>query len=266
MMNSILASALIGIDSSFHEPYASLLKGLVFGLPIQIDPSLKVAIIRSGLAHLVVLSGTNVTLLASLSEKIFFSFGRKLGAILQLLFLGLFTYMVGLQAPLVRALIMFICTVVCYMTGRPSYIMWNLFLSVLCIALIWPAWITTLSFQLSVLATIGIIISGAIKNHFSIELPFWLEVLFESWIVFLITTPLTFFQFKSISLIGPFSTALASWIVIPIMVGGILISLCYLFLPFVALPLASVVYVGLHYLLWIIQTMSQIPFGYFSWK
>lgn len=265
-MNELLTNALIGIDNSFHEPYASLLKGLVFGLPIQIDPSLKTAIIRSGLAHLVVLSGTNVTLLASLSEKIFFSFGRTMGAILQLLFLGLFTYMVGLQAPLVRALIMFICTIVCYMTGRPSYIIWNLFLSVLCIAIVWPEWITALSFQLSVLATIGIIISGAIKNRFSMELPFLIEVLFESWIVFLVTSPLTFFQFKSISLVGPFSTALASWIIVPIMIGGICVSLCYLILPFVTLPIASIVYVGLNYLLWIIETMSRIPFGYFAWK
>lgn len=265
-MNDLLTNALIGIDSSFHEPYASLLKGLVFGLPIQIDPSLKTAIIRSGLAHLVVLSGTNVTLLASLSEKIFFSFGRTMGAILQLLFLGLFTYMVGLQAPLVRALIMFICTVVCYMTGRPSYIMWNLFLSVLCIAIVWPEWITTLSFQLSVLATIGIIISGGIKNHFAMELPFLIEVLFESWVVFLVTTPLTFMQFKSVSLVGPLSTALASWIIVPIMIGGICISLCYLLFPFITLPLAGIVYVGLNYLLWIIQTMSRIPFGYFAWK
>ncbi len=265
-MNFLLTQALIGINNSFHEPYASLLKGLVFGLPIQIDPSLKTAIIQSGLAHLVVLSGTNVTLLASLSEKLFFSLGRKTGTILQLLFLGIFTYMVGLQAPLIRALIMFICTVVCYTTGRPSYIIWNLFLSILCIALFWPDWITTISFQLSVLATIGIIVSGAIKDHFSIELPFWAEVLFESWVVFLITTPLTVFQFKSISLVGPISTALASWIVVPIMVGGILISLLYLLVPFIVLPLASVIYVGLHYLLWIIQTSSQIPFGYFSWK
>jgi len=265
-MNFLLSHALIGIDNSFHEPYASLLKGLVFGLHIQIDPSLKTAIIRSGLAHLVVLSGTNVTLLASLSEKIFFSLGRKMGIILQLLFLGLFTYMVGLQAPLVRALIMFICSVVCYSTGRPSYILWNLFLSIFFIALFWPDWITTISFQLSVLATIGIIISGAIKDRFSIELPFWADVLFESWIVFLVTTPLTVFQFKSISLIGPLSTALASWIVIPIMVGGMFISLLYLLIPSIVLPLASIIYVGLYYLLWIIQTSSTIPFAYFSWK
>jgi len=265
-MNQLLSAAIAGIDSSFHEPYASLLKGLVYGLPIQIDPTLKTAIVRSGLAHLVVLSGTNVTLLASLSEKLFFSFGNRMGAFLQLSFLGLFTYMVGFQAPLVRALIMFLCTVVCYLTGRPSYIIWNLFLAVVIIAIIWPQWLGTLSLQLSVLATVGIILSGKIKTHYSLEFPGWAEVLFESWIVFLVTSPLTIFQFQSISFVGPFSTALASWIVVPLMIGGIFISVGYLFIPFLIVPLTPIVLVGLQYLLWVIQLSSTIPFGYFTWK
>lgn len=265
-MNQLLSGALIGIDQTLHEPYASLLKGLVYGIPIQIDPHLKSAIVHSGLAHLVVLSGTNVTLLASVSERIFFFLGRKIGIVLQLIFLCTFTIMVGVQPPLIRALFMFLCTTVCYMTGRPSYAMWNLFLSLLCIAFFWPHWFETISLHLSILATIGIIISTRLKDFIPFRLPFWIDVLFESWVVFILTTPLTFFQFKTVSLISPVSTALASGIVVPLMLGGIFISVGYHFIPFIVIPISSSVYVGLEYLLWIIKTANNIPFGYLQFE
>ncbi|MFZ2026571.1 MAG: ComEC/Rec2 family competence protein [Microgenomates group bacterium] len=265
-MNHLLVNALIGIDNTLHEPYASLLKGLVYGIPIQIDPHLKSAIVQSGLAHLVVLSGTNITLLASLTERIFFFLGRKMGTMLQLVFLGMFTGMVGAQPPLMRAIFMFLCTTVCYMTGRPSYALWNLFLSLLCIAFIWPQWLETVSLHLSVAATIGIIISTRLKNLLPMKTPIWIDVLFESWIVFIITTPLTFFHFRTISLISPVSTALASWIIVPLMIGGLFISLAYRLLPVVTIPISSGVFAGLRYLLWVIEITSSIPFGYLQFK
>lgn len=265
-MNQLLSGALIGIEQTLHEPYASLLKGLVYGIPIQIDPHLKSAIIRSGLAHLVVLSGTNVTLLASFSERIFFFLGRRAGTLLQLIFLGTFTIMVGVQPPLMRALFMFLCTTVCYITGRPSYPLWNLFLSLLGIALFWPKWMGTISLQLSVCATIGIIVSTRLKDLLPSKSPIWLEVLFESWIVSLLTTPLTFFHFRTISLISPLSTTLVSWIIIPLMLGGLFISIGYHNLPFIAFPIAACVFTGLEYLLWIIKLASSIPFGYLQFK
>ncbi|MCX6731030.1 MAG: ComEC/Rec2 family competence protein [Candidatus Roizmanbacteria bacterium] len=112
-MNSALLLAVQGIDHSFHEPYASLMKGLVYGIPIQIDPLLKQEIVKSGLAHLVVLSGANVTLLTQFSEKLFFSLSKKVGILFQLIFLCGFVSLVGPQAPLMRAVSMFMCTVVC---------------------------------------------------------------------------------------------------------------------------------------------------------
>lgn len=265
-MNQLLSAALIGIDQTLHEPYASLLKGLVYGIPIQVDPHLKTSIVRSGLAHLVVLSGTNVTLLASLSEKIFFFLGRKTGTLLQFLFLGTFTVMVGIQPPLIRALLMFLCTTVCYMSGRPSYASWNLFISLLCIAFIWPQWLGSISLHLSVVATIGIIIAPRIKASLPFRLPWWIDILFESWIVFIITTPITFFYFRTISLISPVSTALVSWIIVPLMVSGLFMSLTYHLLPIVALPVSSCVFAGLEYLLLIIQTAGNIPSGYLKFQ
>jgi competence protein ComEC len=262
-MNSLLSIATAGIDTTFHEPYASLMKGLIYGLPIQISPTLKQEIVRSGLAHLVVLSGTNVTLLTQFSEKLFFSFSRKVGIVLQILFLAGFVYLVGFQAPLMRAVCMFICTTVCILAGKPSYITWNLFLTILVVALIKPDWITSISFQLSVCATIGIIVWGALSSRFEKKLHPLIEVFLESWVVFLITTPITMLYFRSISLASPLSTALVSWLIVPLMIAGFCISLVYHIFPPLATIIAIPTQMGLQFIITTIQISAHLPFSYF---
>lgn len=261
-MNIILSLAIRGIDSSFHEPYSSLMKGLVFGLPVQIDPLLKQEIIKSGLAHLVVLSGANVTLLTKLSEKLFFSFSKQAGIMLQLVFLGIFIYIVGLQAPLMRAVCMFVCTVVCILAGRPSYIIWNLFLTIFFVAIVQPKWIGSVSFQLSVFATIGIILWSTISARFERKLNPIVEVFFESWIVFLVTAPISIWYFKSVSLMSPMSTALVSWLIVPLMIAGFAISLSYMVFPPLATLIALPTQMGLQFIIFTIKTTSHLPFGY----
>lgn len=265
-MNDTLSLAIRGIDSVFHEPYASLMKGLVYGLPIQIDPNLKQEIVKSGLAHLVVLSGANVTLLTQFSERLFFSFSKKIGIVLQLIFLGAFVYIVGPQAPLMRAVCMFICTVVCVVAGRPSLIGWNLFLTVLFVAILKPEWITSISFQLSVFATIGIIIWSIISSRFEKKINPFFEVFFESWVVFLVTVPISIWYFKSVSFMSPLSTALVSWLIVPLMIAGFAISLVYLVFPPFTTLIALPTQMGLQFIISIVQMASHFPFGYLILK
>ncbi len=265
-MNIFLSQAVRGIDMSLHEPYASLLKGLVYGLPIQIDPEFKLAIVKSGLAHLVVLSGSNVTLLAEFSEKLFFSFSRRWGIILQLIFLGFFVVLVGPQAPLIRAICMFICTSVCIITGRPSYGWWNLFLTIFFVSLFKPEWITSVSFILSVFATMGILLWDSFVSHFNLKIHPLGEVFFESWLVFLLTVPITVFYFKSISFMSPVSTALVSWIVVPIMVAGFVISITSLILPSITYIFAAPTQIALQYMVIVIKETARVPFGYISFQ
>jgi len=265
-MNPVLSLAVAGIDSSFHEPYASLMKGLVYGLPIQIDPAFKQEIIKSGLAHLVVLSGANVTLLTQFSEKLFFSFSKKIGILLQIIFLCAFVLLVGPQAPLMRAVCMFFLTTVCILTGRPSQIGWNLFLTVVFVAWVQPEWIASLSFQLSVLATIGIIIWGYVSARLKHTLNPFIEIFFESWVVFLVTAPLSVYTFKSVSLMSPLSTALVSWAIVPLMIAGFAISLLHMFAPPLATIIAIPTQLGLQYIIFVIQSVSHLPFGYLQFQ
>lgn len=261
-MNALLSLATAGIDVSFHEPYASLMKGLVYGIPVTIDPTLKQDIIKSGLAHLVVLSGANVTLLTEWSEKIFFSLNKKVGIVLQILFLGLFVSMVGPQAPLIRAVCMFLCTTICILSGRPSYIGWNLFLTIVFIAIAKPQWIYSISFHLSVAATMGIIAWGHISERLPKKIPSLIETFLESWVVFCFTLPVTMMYFKSISLMSPFSTALVSWLIVPLMLAGFAISIVSSIVPQLSTLIAIPTQTGLQFIIWIIHQSASISWGY----
>ena len=264
-MNPILVFISHSIDTYFHEPYASLLKGITYGVPIQLSPAFKQQITRSGLTHLVVLSGANITILVAAIEILFIRLGRKMGMILNFAFVGFFTYIVGLQAPLLRALIMFTSSSLCVMTGRPSYVWWNVWLSVFFVAVLKPEWITTLSFVLSLTATIGLIMASAWIKKLPVTLPGLVEESIQSIIVFLCTLPISIVAFHSFSLVSPFATTLASLLILPLMAGGLLLPLCHFLFPPLAQLLAYPLYGLLLGLVTIIQRSAAVPFGYIQW-
>ena len=178
----------------------------------------------------------------------------------------LFIYIVGFQAPLMRAVCMFVCASICTLTGRPIYGWWNLFLTILIAAIIKPEWTTSLSFQLSVAATIGIFVWDYIRKRIKLPKNEFLQLLCESWVVLFCTTPLTWFVFKSFSSVGPLATALVSGLIVPLMIGGFAISLTHLVFPPLSQLVAVPIFALLNFLIFIMNTVSRIPIGYFKWN
>lgn len=265
-MQKILSSLLAGIDTSLPEPHASLLKGIAYGVPITLDPSFKQLVVHTGLAHLIVLSGANITLLTELTGSFCNRLGKKRGIVVNTIVLALFVYIVDFQAPLMRAVCMFVCTSVCSLTGRVSYGWWNLFLTILITALLKPDWTTSLSFQLSVLATIGVFVWDYIKEHASLPKNALVQVFLESCVVLLCTTPITWFVFKSFSFVGPLATMLVSACIVPLMIGGFILSVTYLVFPPLADCVAVPLFALLHFIIFIMTTLSKIPFSYIHWS
>ncbi len=265
-MQKILVSLLSGIDASLPEPHASLLKGIAYGVPITLDPSFKQLIVRTGLAHLIVLSGANITLLTELTGSLCSRLGKKKGIVLNMMVLAFFIYIVDFQAPLMRAVCMFVCTSVCTLTGRVSYGWWNLFLTILITSAIKPGWITSLSFQLSVLATVGIFVWDFIKEHATLPQNPLIQVFFESCVVLLCTTPITWFVFRSFSFVGPLATTLVSASIVPLMIGGFILSVTHLIFPPLAGLIAVPLFALLNFIIFVMNTLSKIPFSYIKWN
>ena len=250
-----------------HEPYASLLNGIIFGIKPKASPELYYKLKATGLLHIAVLSGMNLSLLSAVVSQFTLFLGKKISSLISILTIILFVEFVGPQAPIVRAAIMAILTHVAYVYGKQKSTLYLLFLSGLLSIIFKPTWIKSLSFQLSYLATLGLILFAKrkikratskfekIKNTFQ-------EEFITSIAAQVFTAPLIFLRFKQISLVSPFTNALVSPLIAPLMIFGLLTSILGKINYFLGLPFAFLSFGILKYLTSVIDLFSKIPFAF----
>ena len=153
---SLRSSIQTTIERTLPEPHAALLAGLLVGSSAGMPESLRLALIGSGTSHLVVVSGYNISLVAAALTS-FFRASPGLRVAAPLLGVWAFTLIAGANAPAVRAAIMATGALVALGTGRGSDALAALALAATAMLLIDPGLVFDLGFQLSVLATLGLI-------------------------------------------------------------------------------------------------------------
>ncbi|MEK7544271.1 MAG: ComEC/Rec2 family competence protein [Patescibacteria group bacterium] len=143
------------------EPQAGLLAGILFGTRASLSRTLADAFIATGTIHIIALSGQNISIVTGLvASSLTHLVSRRIASLLTLLVLGLFLWFVGPSPSLVRAVIMGSLTLFSIIFGKQNWSLLSLLLAVSIMLVLNPLWITDLGFQLSVLATLGIILFG----------------------------------------------------------------------------------------------------------
>jgi competence protein ComEC len=150
-------SALIG--SLIHEPHAGLLSGILFGTKTTIGKELHDALIVTGTLHIVALSGMNISILVGFVNLFLLRFLKRpvANVATSLIIIGFISF-VGPSPSVIRAAIMAGITLLGVSFGRQTWPIVVWILAVIIMLLLNPLWIGDLSFQLSVLATLGIIL------------------------------------------------------------------------------------------------------------
>ena len=245
--------------STLPERHAALLSGIVLGTKSSLDSQFFEALRKTSTLHVVVASGTNVSLLAGGIMAIFASIiGRRKAIFLTLSLVWLYVLLVGLQPPIIRAAIMGTIGFVALGLGRESSAIKALVMSAALMLLVWPQWLFDLGFQLSFLATLGVIllsprilrlvipisadgcqgrpISNGIREVVAISLGAQIAV-----------APLLYFNFGEVSLVGPVTNTLVLWTIPMIMLGGFFLGGFGLFGTFVAQPISWIVWLPLEY-------------------
>ena len=253
------------INSLLPEPPASLLNGILFGVKTSMPKEFYNALITTGTLHIVALSGMNISILTVLTARITLFFGRKASSILTICLIVLFTIFVGASPSIVRAAIMGSLSLFAVYFGRQNWGLLGLFLAAGIMLLYDFSFIKDLSFQLSFLATFGIILATVkSKRYWGKGLPdqavYWLkENLKLTLSAQLFTLPVILYNFRRISLIAPLANLMIECLIQPIMVLGLLLSFIgSLWLP-AAVPLAWIVWVPLTYLITVIELLAKIP-------
>jgi competence protein ComEC len=159
------------VDSHMHEPYSTVAKGISFGIKENFSNELIQIFRDSGLIHILVLSGANMSFIILLVFYLLKKIEVKKKIIFTLSFAWLFVFITGFTAPSLRATIM-ISFVICseYFGKRFKYLDMILY-SLLFLSLLNPNIIfNSASLHLTYLAFFGVTIVPKILERTFLKL------------------------------------------------------------------------------------------------
>lgn len=147
------------LQTLFPAPESDLLAGILLGRDQGLSPALQEAFRRTGTTHIIAISGFNIAILAGLFSGVFTRLlGRKWGALVAVGAILTYTVFVGGDAAVTRAAIMGALGVLGGMFGRRQNGLNSLGLAALAMALINPNIVWDVGFQLSIAATMGLVL------------------------------------------------------------------------------------------------------------
>lgn len=239
-------------NSSLDIQSSSLILGVVFGIRDTMPKDFSDKLSTTGLLHVVAASGMNVTILAGVVNAFLaFFLKRKTALILSIVAIGIYCILSGLEPSIIRASIMGTIALFSRLIGRKDYALISLSVAASVMLLVSPILIFDIGFQLSFLATLGLIFIVPMFEGIS-----WirkykrnpiLESLFVTLSAQIATLPIILNNFGSFSLISIPANILALWSVPFIMVLGAIGAVIGLFVKaigvfFLYLSLPFVIY------------------------
>lgn len=266
-------SFLNGLTATLPEPYASLAGGIVIGGKSGLGAELKEEFTRSGLIHIIVLSGYNVMVVAEwviallALTKLRRPWGAGAGALALLIFVAI----AGATATSIRAAVMALIALYARATGR-TYAAGRALLLVVLLMLLWnPLYLVfDPGFGLSVTATAGLIwlaprieiLLAFLKNVF------WKDVAATTLAAQIAVLPLLLYNTGNLSLVAIPANLLVAPLV-PLAMGlsalaGFAGMLSSATLPLLGIILAFPAYLVNAYLIFIAQESAALPFAAFT--
>jgi competence protein ComEC len=271
---AIRARASAHLNALMPQPYAALANGMILGIESGIPRELYDEFNLTGTSHVIVISGSNIALVSGILLLLFTHLLRgrkKMAALLSLAGIALYTFLVGADAAVVRAAIMGGLYVLAIALNRRSAAIITLFLAAIIMLLLNPLTLWDVGFQLSFMATLGLILFGTpLQRAWDARLGQLLpslvnNILAEGLLITLaaqITTmPLVVYYFGRLSIISFLANLLIIPVQPPIMIaGGAAIMLAALFQPLgqliALIPLAS-----LWWTVFVVQKLAAISWG-----
>lgn len=244
------------ISMLLPSPQAELLSGILLGNKKDLPGQLKLALRDTSTLHIVVVSGQNLTLLAALFMNLSGLIKRRNAIFLSIAAVIFYTILTGGQTPVIRAAIMAILAFSAQIFGRSRDGVWILIVTAGLMLLVNPSWLTDLSFQLSFLATLGVIVVAPIIEKRLKFLPEFIKLdLAVSIGAQLMVIPIIAQYFHQVSWVGVFANLMVGWTIPIIMILG---SLMLLFGSIFAI----LTNIFLTYFIYIVHFFASLPFAW----
>lgn len=260
------------IDRGLSEPESGLARAIILGDGNIIDNDLRADFSRSGISHIVAISGLHIGIIAGMIAFFLFKIGLSRDKIFYFttIILALFIILVGMPASAVRAGIMVILAMYALKIGRVSQIERLIILVACILLLINPKLLRDdIGFQLSFTAVLGIsyifpIIKKYLEkikvtNKFKIR-----DILGVTLAAQISTGPIAAFHFGVLPILGIMANLLVLW-TLPFLIASIILAifLSFIFSKFIVfiffIPMATIDYIIL-----VSGLVSKIPLAFFE--
>lgn len=264
------------IARCFPEDAAPLVTALLTGDKTALPGGLYSALRRSGIAHVVAVSGLHVSFLAGLFSSLL-GRRRRLAAVLGIGLMFFFAAAVGNTPSVLRAAFMQSMLLLAPLLEREDDRATSLSLILMLLLVQNPYAAASVSLQLSFAAVAGIyLFTGPLYRRWQARIPqgsrfggklagrllrFAAAAVATTLGAAVFTTPLTAYYFNMISLASPLTNLLVLWLVSAAFLGGLAAALLGVFLPGLAGLLALVVSLPVRVIQWVPTALAKLPFA-----
>lgn len=254
------------------EPEAGLAAGILIGLRDRVDRSVAADFTTAGVSHVVAISGWNIAIVAAAVAATAGRFARRRRAILTVIAVVAYVAFAGASPSVLRAGVMAGVVLLARESGRAGHAAGALGWAAALLVIASPAMASDAGFQLSTLATAGLIawatpLTAWLDGHSRGRLPGWLaESLGVSLAAQAATLPLVLVAFGRLSIIAPLINLLVVPLVVPAMAAGIAALIASILVVagapmFLATVVAAPAWVALRLMIAIVSTGARLPFA-----
>lgn len=256
------------IRSAIHEPAASLGVGYLLGQKRALPNDLADALVVTGLTHIVVASGYNLTILVRLARKAFEKHSKYLVALTSITLMVGFIAMTGLSPSMTRAGLVAGLSLWAWYVGRKFHPV-TLLLFAMSVTVLWnPSYLWgNLGWALSFAAFAGVMVLAPLMHAYfwGSEKPSAIgRILMESFAAQVVTMPIILVAFGKLSVIS----LLANMLIVPFVPLAMLMTLAAGIVGWLMPPLAHVAGLPAEWVLdamiWVIKCCAEVPWAQIS--
>ncbi|MEK7607918.1 MAG: ComEC/Rec2 family competence protein [Patescibacteria group bacterium] len=253
------------IERLMPEPHSSLVAGILLGEKSALPMNLRDDFRRSGLTHILVLSGSNVTIVAESLMNIFSFLPRAAAHSLGALSIILFALMTGAGATTVRASIMALIVIMSRRAGRNYNVSRALMLAGLLMLIQNPRILVfDIGFQLSFLATLALVYVSPIiieKLSFVTEKFQIRQILSTTIATQIFILPFMLYKMGEVSIVSLITNLLVLPLVPWSMFAGFMTGLLGFFSTYIALPIAWITDIILSWMIFVVSIFGELSFA-----
>ncbi len=241
---------------------AELLSGILLGQNKDLPGEFKLALRDTSTLHIVVASGQNLSMVAGFFLVLSGLVKQRVAIFLSLIAVVTYTLLTGLQVPILRAALMFSLSSLAQLFGRQKDGLRILIMTASLMLLVNPSWVSDLSFQLSFLATLGIVVAAPILLKYLKILPLIGQDLSVTLGAQLMVTPIIIQDFHQLSLVSVVTNLLIGWTIPFIMILGTIMVILSFVSTGLAWLLGIMTSVLLTYFIYIVHFFASLPFAW----